>query len=155
MPAPHVIPMQLTENFTLEEMCASQAAARRGLDNTPGAAELANLKRVAAVMEMVRTILGGPIHVDSGYRSPLVNASVGGVSTSAHCRGLACDFICPALGTPTDVALAILRSDIDYDQLILEYGWVHLALADEGLPDRHETLTKRSPESAYEIGISS
>ena len=154
MPAPHDS-MQLTQNFTLEEMCASQVAARRGLDNTPAANELANLKRVAAVMEIVRAILGQPIHVDSGYRSPLVNASVGGVSTSAHCRGLACDFVCPAFGTPTEVALAILKSDIDYDQLILEYGWVHLGLADEGLPDRHEALTKRSPEWAYEIGIRS
>ena len=146
--------MQLTEHFALEEMCTSQVATRRGLDNSPGPAELANLKRMAAVMDMVRTILGKPIQVDSGYRSPLVNALVGGVSTSAHCRGLACDFICPAFGTPADVALAILKSDIDYDQLILEYGWVHLGLADEGLPDRHEALTKRSPESAYEIGIS-
>jgi zinc D-Ala-D-Ala carboxypeptidase len=147
--------MQLTQNFTLEEMCASQVAARRGLDNTPGPIELANLKRMATVMEMVRTILSKPIHVDSGYRSPLVNASVGGVSTSAHCRGLACDFVCSAFGTPAEVALAILRSEIDYDQLILEYGWVHLGLADEGLPDRHEALTKRSAESAYEIGIRS
>lgn len=145
--------MQLTENFSLEEMCASQVAARHGLDNSPGATDLANLKRVAAVMEMVRAILGEPIRVDSGYRSPLVNASVGGASMSAHCRGLACDFVCPAFGTPAEVALAILRSEIDYDQLILEYGWVHIGLAEEGLPDRHETLTKRSPESAYEIGI--
>jgi uncharacterized protein YcbK (DUF882 family) len=72
--------------------------------DTPEASELANLKRMAAVMEMVRTILGKPIHVDSGYRSPFVNASVGGVSTSAHCRGLACDFVCPAFGTPAEVA---------------------------------------------------
>lgn len=146
--------MQLTEHFTLEEMCASQVAARRGLDNTPGPVELENLKRIAEAMERVRTILGGKaIHVDSGYRSLLVNASVGGVSTSAHCRGLACDFVCPAFGTPADVALAILKSDIEYDQLILEYGWVHLGLASDGLPDRREALTKRSASAPYEIGI--
>ncbi len=105
-------------------------------------------------MEQVRTILGGaPIHVDSGYRSPLVNAAVGGVSTSAHCRGLACDFVVPEFGAPTDVALAILHSDIEFDQLILEYGWVHIGLAQPGCVARREVLTKRSPEAAYEPGI--
>jgi len=146
--------MQLSEHFTLEEMCASQVAARRGLDNTPGPVELANLQRTAAAMEQVRTILGDkPIHVDSGYRSPLVNASVGGVSDSAHVKGLACDFVCPGFGAPVKVALAILRSDIEYDQLILEYGWVHVGLAQEGSVFRREVLTKRSPETPYEAGI--
>ena len=48
---------------------------------------------------------------------------------------------------------AILKSDIEYDQLILEYGWVHVGLAKEGLLSRREALTKRSPGAAYESGI--
>ena len=145
--------MKLSEHFTLEEMCVSQVAARRGLDNTPGPVEVENLKRTAAAMEQVRAVLSKPIQVDSGYRSPLVNASVGGVSTSAHCKGLACDFICPEFGTTYDVALAVMESEIEYDQLILEYGWVHIGLAQEGLLSRGEALTKRSPWAAYESGI--
>jgi hypothetical protein len=142
---------QLSEHFSLEEMTVSQVAARRDIDNTPGPAELANLRRLALTMEQVRTLLGEFIHVTSGYRSKLVNTSVGGVSSSAHCKGLACDFVCPTFGTPTEVALAILKSDIEYDQLILEYGWVHLGLS-EGEP-RRQTLTKRSSYSPYENGI--
>jgi len=146
--------MQLSEHFTLEEMCVSQMAARRGLDNTPGPEEIENLKRTAAAMEQVRVVLGGKaIYVDSGYRSPLVNASVGGMSRSAHCRGLACDFVVPEFGAPADVALTILRSDIEFDQLILEYGWVHVGLAEDEVVCRREVLTKRSSMAAYEPGI--
>ncbi len=146
--------MKLSEHFTLEEFSFSEAAARRGLDNTPGRIVITNLGRVAAVMERIRTLLGDrPIVVHSGYRSVEVNQAVGGVATSAHCHGLACDFVCPAFGTPVEVAWAILKSDLEYDQLILEYGWVHVGLAQEGLLSRQETLTKRSPWAAYESGI--
>jgi hypothetical protein len=142
---------QLTEHFSVEEMTFSQVAARRDIDNTPGPVELSNLHRMALTMEQVRTLVGKSIHVDSGYRSRLLNASVGGVSSSAHCKGLACDFVCPDFGTPYEVAEAIARVGIEFDQLILEYGWVHLGLS-EGEP-RHQTLTKRSSYSPYEIGI--
>jgi zinc D-Ala-D-Ala carboxypeptidase len=146
--------MKISEHFTLEELSFSEAAARLGLDNTPIPVVITNLGLVAAVMERIRTLLGDrPIIVHSGYRSAEVNHAVGGVVTSAHCHGLACDFVCSAFGTPAEVALAILKSDIEYDQLILECGWVHVGLAREGLLSRKEALTKRSPEAAYESGI--
>jgi len=146
--------MKISEHFTLEEFSFSEAGARLGLDNTPTAIVIKNLFLVAAVMEGVRTLLGNkPIVVHSGYRAPEVNKAVGGVATSAHCVGRACDFVCSAFGTPAEVALAILKSDLEYDQLILEYGWVHVGLAQEGLPSRREALTKHSPGAAYELGI--
>src|SRR5271165_1645453 len=105
-------------------------------------------------MEEVRTLLlRQPIVVHSGYRSAEVNRAVGGVETSAHCRGLACDFVCPAFGSPADVALVIVASAIEYDQLILEYGWVHIGLVQEGRLPRRQALTKRSPRAQYEAGI--
>ena len=146
--------MKVSEHFTLEELSFSEVAARLGLDNSPGPSVITNLGLVAAAMEKVRTLLGDkPIAVHSAYRSAEVNRAVGGVVTSAHCHGLACDFVCSAFGTPVEVALAILKSDIEYDQLILEYGWVHVGLAQEGLLCRREALTKRSPGAAYESGI--
>jgi len=146
--------MKISEHFTLEEFSFSEAAARLGLDNAPGRIVIRNLVLVAAAMERIRTLLGDrPIAVHSGYRSAEVNRAVAGVGTSAHCHGLACDFVCSAFGTPPEVALAILKSDIEYDQLILEYGWVHVGLAQEGLLSRREALTKRSKLAAYESGI--
>jgi zinc D-Ala-D-Ala carboxypeptidase len=146
--------MRLSEHFTLGEFTFSEAATRRGLDNTPNSTVIRNLCRIAAVMEAIRMLLNkNTIVVHSGYRSEALNTAVGGVVTSAHCYGLACDFVCSKFGTPGEVALAVMESDIEYDQLILEYGWVHVGLAQDGLPLRHETLTKRSPAAPYEIGI--
>jgi hypothetical protein len=146
--------MKISEHFNLEEFSFSAAAARLGLDNIPGSAVITNLNLVAAVMERIRTLLGNrPLLIHSGYRSAEVNRAVGGVATSAHCQGLACDFVCPAFGTPAEVAGAILKSGIGYDQLILEYGWIHVGLAQEGVAPRQQALTKRSRAAAYEPGI--
>ena len=76
--------MNISEHFTLEEFTHSEAAARLGLDNTPGPIVTAYLKKTAVLMEQVRALLGKPIIVHSGYRSPQVNKAVGGVATSAH-----------------------------------------------------------------------
>jgi zinc D-Ala-D-Ala carboxypeptidase len=148
------VAMQISEHFSLEEMSFSEAAARLGIDNTPGPSVIDNLTRTAATMEIIRALLRStPINVHSGYRSPQVNRALGGVASSAHCRGLACDFVCLAFGTPLEIARAILSSAIEYDQLILEYGWVHVGLAQGGMLSRREALTKRSARTAYEYGI--
>lgn len=146
--------LSLSQHFTLEEFTFSEAAARLGLNNTPNAGVIENLSRTAATMEGIRALLGGsPIDVHSGYRSPEVNRVVGGTATSAHCLGLACDFVCPAFGMPVEVARSVLSSVIEYDQLILEYGWVHVGLAQPGVSARRKALTKRSARAAYELGI--
>lgn len=145
---------RLSQYFTVEELCFSEAGARLGLDNTPDLSATRNLFLLAAVMERVRLLLGGkPIVVHSGYRSAGVNAALGGVESSAHRFGLACDFVCPDFGSPLEVALAILKSEIDYDQLILEYGWVHVGLAKNGMVSRREALTKQSKSAPYFPGI--
>ena len=124
--------MQLSRHFTLEELTVSQEAARRGLDNTPDAETIENLKRLAILLEEIRLLLGPPIIVSSGYRSPKVNSIVGGSSNSAHKYGLAADFTCPGYGSVYEVCMAIRDSGIVYDQLILEFGaWVHIGLSDE------------------------
>lgn len=121
--------MKLTEHFTLEELTFSPEAIRKGLDNTPNTTQLEALKLTAQSMEKVRALLGNPIRVTSGFRSPAVNVAVGGSLKSHHCFGYAVDFICPKFGTPREVCSAIMKSDIKYDQLIYEGTWVHISFA--------------------------
>ena len=119
----------LTEHFTLEELCFSQEAVRTGIDNTPSPEVVANLLRLAKMLEKVRALLEKPIHISSGYRSPALNARIGGSKTSAHLDGRAADFICPEFGTPYAVAKKIAAARLGYDQMIHEYGrWVHIAV---------------------------
>lgn len=137
---------QLTPHFTLEEMTHTDT----GLRNFPDDVHLDALRRTAHQMEAVRDLLGHQITVNSGYRSPAVNAAVRGVSTSAHCLGFAVDFTCAGFGNCWEVATRIAGSPIKFDQLILEYGWVHLSFDPRS---RGQKLTKRSAESSYEIGL--
>lgn len=137
--------MELTPHFSLEELTVSETAARRGIDNvpSPGSRERHNLKRLAEILEEVRTVLNNlPVLVTSGYRNPTVNAAVGGSKNSAHLSGLAADFICPGFGSPLAVCRA-LRPHLEVmkiDQLIYEFEtWVHLGLT-EGKP-RHMAMT--------------
>jgi len=147
------LPDELSEHFTLAEMTQSSEAARLGIDNTPPESAIQNLIRVCATMEKVRILLGRqPIFVHSGYRSPKVNELVGGAETSEHLLGLAVDFVVSGWSN-LGAALKIRDSGIPFDQLILEYGWIHLGLAPEGKPLRQQCLTKRSADSPYEAGL--
>lgn len=116
--------MKFTEHFTLEELTFT---SHREFDNTPNVLQINNLQRLAEFMEQVRELLGKPILVDSAYRSPEVNHAVGSTSVSQHLRGCACDFRVPGM-TPAQVVEAIHKSDLEYDQLILELGWTHISI---------------------------
>lgn len=135
---------QLSPHFTLAELTASDTAARRGIDNTPTPAIYASLKRTAEALETIRALGGKPIIVTSGYRSPALNAAVGGAGNSAHLTGLAAD-INRSGSTPYDFGLAIINSGLEFDQIIHEYGrWVHIGLAAAGQKPRRQLLTIRT-----------
>lgn len=144
--------MNLSNHFTLEELTHSEVAVRKGLDNTPGSEALTNLADLASALEEVRSLLDCPIIISSGYRSPKVNAAVGGSATSAHCDGYAVDFIVPGFGTPQEIARAIAASSVAFDQLIYEGTWVHLSI-DPRM--RNNTLTAHfaNGKTTYTNGI--
>lgn len=138
--------LRLSPNFYYAEMTRTNT----GVDNTPSKEHLANLTHTANQMEKVRALLGGPISISSGYRSPAVNEKVRGAKTSAHCFGYAADFDPPPGTSHYDAAYKIAHSDIAFDQLILEYGWIHISF-DPRL--RHQILTKKSATAPYQEGL--
>lgn len=80
--------MNITANFTLEELCKTSC----GLNNTPGTEQIINLCFGANnVLQPLRNYLAKPITINSGYRSIQVNKAVGGVSNSQHIAGCATD----------------------------------------------------------------
>jgi len=121
--------MKLSENFSLEELTNSETAARNNWDNTPNATELANLVRLAAFLEEVKTVLGGkPVMINSAFRSKIVNDAVGSRDTSQHRIGCAADIRVPSM-TPDEVVKAVIASGIGYDQIIREFDrWTHISV---------------------------
>lgn len=130
--------------FWMSEFLRSEIATRKGLDNTPGPAEMTALREILAPgMERVRNLLGVPVFISSGYRSKVVNDAVGGSATSQHLSGQAADFIAPQAGTPRAIALRIAQhwNEVRFDQLIWEGSWVHISFT-QGKP-RGQVLTAR------------
>jgi hypothetical protein len=120
--------VKLSPNFTLAELTHSETAERLGLDNTPDEKVKANLVRLARILEDVRRVLSRPIMVNSAYRSPAVNKAIGSKPTSQHCLGCAADIRVPGL-TPNDIVNLVVKSNIEYDQLIREFdSWVHISI---------------------------
>ena len=133
--------MNLSPNFTYEELTASETAARHGLDNTPGPIAKQNLVRLANFLEEVRKVLGKPVSINSAYRGPEVNAAVKGSKNSQHLVGCAADIKVPGM-TPDAVCRAIIQSGLQYDQLIREFdSWTHISIPnEEGSTPRGQTL---------------
>ena len=74
--------------FTIKELIETST----GLLNVPMQPEKNNLiELVDNVLDPLREMYGGPIRVNSGYRSPIVNKKVGGAATSQHVKGEAAD----------------------------------------------------------------
>jgi hypothetical protein len=118
--------MNLSEHFTLEELTHTD---HREFDNTPNDAELANLKRLAAFLEQVKTVLGGkPVMINSAFRCKQVNDAVGSKDTSQHRIGCAADIRVPGM-TPDEVVRAVIASDLQFDQVIREFDrWTHISV---------------------------
>ena len=143
--------MRLTPNFSLEELIYSETAARERIDNTPAPEILNNLLLLAQGLERVRTLIGFPLDISSGYRCPKLNSRVGGARTSQHTRGQAADFTCPSFGPPLAVIKAIRDSDIEFDQCILEYArWVHISFS---AAPRGKVLTIYNSKEGYLDGL--
>lgn len=122
--------MNLSTHFTLEELTRSDVAARNGWDNTPNEQETENLKRLAALLETVKSAVGmKPVMINSGFRSKQVNDSVGSKDTSQHRIGCAADLRVPGM-TPRQVVEACIANGVPFDQIILEFdSWTHISVA--------------------------
>jgi zinc D-Ala-D-Ala carboxypeptidase len=152
--------MNLTKNFSLHELTKSETALRRGIPNTPVQKEIESLTRLAqCVLQPIRDHFGRAVKVNSGYRSPQVNAVIGGSLTSDHCKGMAADIEIPGVANHT---LAVwIRDNLKFTQLILELythgvhdsGWVHVSYDPDNLKQQTMTATSQGGKTAYRNGL--
>jgi zinc D-Ala-D-Ala carboxypeptidase len=139
--------MQLTKNFTVAELSRSEAATRKGVDNTPPPEAVENLRALAEkVLQPLRDAMGKPMRVNSAYRGPEANAAVGGSKTSQHMTGEAADIEFDGFDNKL-LAKKIVDMKLPFDQIILEFykpgdpnsGWVHVSHK-RGGPQRGQVL---------------
>ena len=152
--------MNLSINFTLSELTKSETALRKGLNNEPTQDIISSLQMLAVnVLQPVRDHYNKGVKVNSGYRSPEVNASVGGSKTSDHCKGQAADIEIP--GVPNKELALYIRDNLEYTQLILEAytegvpdsGWVHVSYDPTNLKKQVMTAKFVNGKAIYSNGI--
>lgn len=141
--------MNLSKHFSLDELTHTD---HRQFDNTPNASELANLVRLAAFLEEVKTVLDGkPVMVNSAFRCKQVNDAVGSKDTSQHRIGCAADIRVPGV-TPDEVVKAIIAAGLGYDQVIREFDrWTHVSVPNkaEDKPRRQALIIDKAGTRAY------
>jgi len=130
--------MGISRHISNKESVYSRTAQRLDIDNTPTEKHKDNMIKLAEkVFEPLRAYVGGPIKINSFYRSPELNKAIGGSSKSQHCNGQAID-IDDTFGKMSNAEMyEFIKENLDFDQMIWEFGdeenpnWVHVSYVSE------------------------
>ena len=123
--------MNLSRNFTLQELIKSDTAIRMDINNNPNSGQIEKLKALCEnILQPVRDHFGR-VKVTSGFRSEQLCLKIGSSINSQHAKAEAADFEC--MGTDNAELADWIYANLDFDQLILEFytpgepnsGWIH------------------------------
>ena len=124
----------ISKHISYKEGVYSATATRRGIDNEPNNEQLNNMGLVAEkVFEPLRKWVGGPVKINSFFRSVKLNKAIGGSSKSQHCHGQAIDIDDTYKVVANSDMYNYIKNNLDFDQLIWEFGdddnpnWVHVS----------------------------
>ena len=126
--------MKISDHITYAEAIHSNTAKRKSIDNTPSEVQVLSMKLLSEkIFEPLRKWTGGPIKVNSFFRSVTLNEAIGGVASSQHCKGQAID-IDDVYGYKSNAEMyKWVKENLDYDQMIWEFGtdtqpnWIHIS----------------------------
>lgn len=126
--------MKISKHISYKEAIKSNTALRLNLDNTPGDYEVSNMVGIAThLFEPLREYVGGPIKINSMFRSVDLNRAIGGSKSSQHCQGRAID-LDDTFGYKTNADMFnYIKNNLNFDQMIWEFGndknpaWVHVS----------------------------
>ena len=149
----------ISKHISYKEGVYSITATRRGIDNTPNNEQLKNMELVAEkVFEPLREWVGGPIKINSFFRSPDLNKAIGGSGKSQHCHGQAMD-IDDTFGVVANSEMYHwIKDNLDFDQMIWEFGnddnpdWVHVSyVSEENNRNRCLKAERKNGKTVYSV----
>ena len=123
--------MNLSRNFSLQELIKSDTAIRKGINNNPNSGQIEKLKDLCEnILQPVRDHFGR-VKVTSGFRSPDLCIAIGSSVNSQHAKAEAADF--EVIGTDNAELADWIYKNLNFNQLILEFytpgepnsGWIH------------------------------
>jgi len=148
----------ISKHISDKEGVYSRTALRRGIDNTPTKDHRVNMVELAEnIFEPLRMYVGGPIKINSFYRSPELNKAIGGSSKSQHCNGQAID-IDDTFGRMTNAEMfKFIKDHLNFDQMIWEFGddknpnWVHVSYVGKENRNRCLKAYKEKGKTKYMV----
>mgnify|MGYP003654071245 CR=1 FL=1 len=150
---------KISKHVSYKEGICSRTAQRLDIKNEPNNKQMENMYLVAdEVFEPLRMWVGGPIKINSFFRSPELNTAIGGSSKSQHCHGQAID-LDDTYGRATNAEMyEFIKEHLDFDQMIWEFGdddnpdWVHVSYV-SAQENRNRCLQayKKSGKTNYKI----
>jgi len=149
----------ISKHISYKEATYSRTATRLNIDNKPNDEQLKNMKLIAEeVFEPLRMWVGGPIKINSFFRSPKLNTAIGGSSKSQHCHGQAID-LDDTFGRATNAEMFnFIKEHLNFDQMIWEFGdddspdWVHVSYVnDEDNRNRCLLAYKENGKTKYKV----
>ena len=151
--------LRLSEHFMLSEFERSATAEKYHIDNRVPPQYIPVLQQLCKeVLEPLRSFVGKPIVISSGYRCNALNVKVGGAYASQHTLGEAADIQLPLTSytgwddnkrhTNLEVAhkwIDWLERNVNFDQIILETSngkdyWLHVSCRRNRRANRHQII---------------
>jgi zinc D-Ala-D-Ala carboxypeptidase len=125
---------KISGHISYNEAIHSHTAKKLGIKNIPNDIQLLNMKLIATkIFEPLREWVGGPIKINSFFRSKALNTAIKGSNTSQHILGLAID-LDDTHGFKTNKEMFHwIKENLNFDQLIWEFGndknpdWIHVS----------------------------
>jgi hypothetical protein len=146
----------ISKHISFKEATVSNTAKQKGINNTPDAKQLENMKTVAEkVFEPLRAFSGGPIVITSFFRSPELNKAIGGSATSEHCLGMAIDLVSGTKGISNKDLFNYIKDKLVFSQLIWEFGndlnpeWIHVSYNKDNLKKEVLKAVKENGKTVY------
>ena len=150
--------MKISEHISNKEGIYSITATRKGIDNTPNEDQRKAMHEIARdIFEPLREWVGGPIRINSFFRSPKLNKAIGGSTSSQHCKGQAMDIDDGGCKKTNAEMYHWIKENLNFDQMIWEFGtddnpnWVHISYIGEGNRNRCLKAYKENGKTKYKV----
>lgn len=142
---------RISKHISYKEAVGSNYAKQKGIKNKPNEEQVENMKLLAEeVFEPLREWVDAPIKVNSMFRSKELNSAIKGSLKSSHLKGEAMDIT--SMGGKSNLEMFhYIRTELDFDQLIWEFGkepkWLHVSYNKDN--NRKQVLVTKRPGVYY------
>jgi hypothetical protein len=128
--------IEISKYVSYNEVVRSNTALRKNIDNSPNAEQLERIIILCKkVFDPLRKWVGGPVKINSVFRSKKLNTAIGGSRSSQHMalKGAAVDIDDVYKHKTNKEMFYYIKENLEFDQLIAEFPkdgeprWIHVS----------------------------